>query len=119
MIINITIYGKTARYLGGKLLATENISLPDGAKVKDLYAKLGFSLKDVSYLFVNATLTDALGLGVALEDILHDGDHLGIFSEGYIWPYPYTDESVFSERLQKALAKRASASRLATAANPN
>ena len=106
MLINLTFYGELSQRFGGKYLATKEVLLPEEAKVRDLYAELGLTVEDVSYLFINATLTDALCLGVALEDDLQDGDHLGIFSKNYVWPYPYTDESVFSDRLRKAFAER-------------
>ncbi len=103
MQIDLAIYGKLAHLMGGKFIANEKVSLPEGAKMKDLYAKIGIDPAKTTYVFVNAVLSDMPGLHVCLEDDLHEGDHVGIFSEGYVWPYQYRDGSVFSPRLQAAL----------------
>ncbi len=106
VLIDVAIYGKLSRLLGGKFVATEKITLPASARVKDLYALIGIEPEETTYVFINAVLSDMPGLNVALEDDLHDGDHIGIFSQGYVWPYQYRDGSVYSERLQAALAER-------------
>lgn len=106
MIVDVAIYGKLSHLMGGKFIATEKIELKDGARIKDLYALIGIDPEETTYVFVNAVLSDMPGMTVALEDELHDGDHVGIFSKGYVWPYQYRDGSVFSERLQAALAER-------------
>ncbi len=106
MIVDVAIYGKLSKLLGGKFIATKKISLPEASKIKDLYDSIGIQAEETTYVFVNAVLSDMPGMTVALEDDLHDGDHIGIFSKGYVWPYQYRDGSVFSERLQAALAKR-------------
>ena len=106
MLIDVALYGKLSRLLGGKFVATKKIQLPEGAKIKDLYTRIGIIPEETTYVFVNAVLSDMPGMNVALEDDLHDGDHVGVFSQGYVWPYQYRDGSVFSERLQAALAER-------------
>ncbi len=106
MLVDVAIYGRLAHLLGGKFVATQEISLPDNAKVKELYSLIGISPEETSYVFINAVLSDMPGLHVVLEDELHDGDHIGIFSVGYMWPYQYREGAAISRRVQAALAER-------------
>lgn len=106
MLVDVAIYGTLAHLLGGKFVATREITLPENAKVKKLYAQIGIPPEKTTYVFINAILSDMPGLGVVLEDELHDGDHIGIFSLGYMWPHQYRHGAAISQRVRAALNER-------------
>ena len=106
MRVDVSVYGSLSRRLGGKHIATRQVNLPETAKIRDLYALLGVSSKETSYVFINAILADMPGIHAAPEEPLHDGDHVGIFSLGYIWPYQYRDGASMTARLLAALDER-------------
>jgi hypothetical protein len=101
--IDVALYGSIARVRGGKYVAQFDLDLQQGATVRDLYEELGISPGDRSYLFINAVLYDVPGLNTALEEPLHDQDHVGMFSKGYMWPYQYRDGVRMSDSLKAAL----------------
>jgi len=76
-----------------------------GACKADLLAQLGVPAEERGYLFINAVLCDVPGLTTDGLDPLQDGDHVGIFSVNYMWPYQYRDGVKMSEELRKALQK--------------
>ncbi len=45
---------------------------PDGATVRDIITLLGIPVEDVRIIFIN-------GRGCELDDVLSDGDRLGLF----------------------------------------
>lgn len=57
------------------------------------------------YLFINAVLCDVPGLSVGGEQVLNEGDHIGIFAIDYMWPYQYRDGIVMSHYLKAAMEK--------------
>jgi len=103
--VNTTIYGSLARLCGGKYIAQIQAELPRNAKISDLLQSLNISPEDKSYLFINAVLCDMPGLNASPEEELHDGDHVGIFSNGYMWPFQYRDGVHMSESLRATLLK--------------
>lgn len=103
--IDTTIYGSLARICGGKYIAQVQAELPGNAKVNDLLQHLDINPRDKSYLFINAVLCDMPGLNASSEEKLHDGDHVGIFSNGYMWPFQYRDGVHMSESLRTTLKK--------------
>jgi hypothetical protein len=103
MRVDVSVYGSLARFLGGKHVSTRRIQLPEHAKVQDLYTLLNIPPEETSYVFINAVLADMPGYQAALEEKLHDGDHIGIFSLGYIWPYQYRDGAMMTSSLLAAL----------------
>ena len=103
--IDTTIYGSLARICGGKYIAQVQAELPGNAKVNDLLQHLDINPRDKSYLFINAVLCDMPGLNASSEEKLHDGDHVGIFSNGYMWPFQYRDGVHMSESLRTTLQK--------------
>jgi len=104
--INLNLYGPLAAILGGKYIAQKSVSLTEGAVVRGLLDSLGVQSDQKSYLFINAVLCDMPGLSASLDEPLHDGDHVGIFSRQHIWPYQYRDGIRMSESLTEALRKR-------------
>jgi hypothetical protein len=88
---------------GGKHIAQRTVELPDGACKADLLAELGVLPEERGYLFINAVLYDLPGLETDGLDPLSDGDHVGIFSTTYMWPYQYRDGIPMSESLKRAL----------------
>jgi len=103
--INLNLYGALASLAGGKYIAQKNVSLPEGKVIRDLLDSLGVPDDQKSYLFINAVLCDMPGLSASLDEPLHDGDHVGIFSRQHMWPYQYRDGIRMSERLTEALRK--------------
>ena len=104
--IDLALYGSLARIGGGKYVATMKHAIPSGSKIKDLFTELNIAPDEKSYVFINAVLCDMPGLNTSLEEELHEGDHVGIFSKGYMWPYQYRDGARMSNRLRKVLDKR-------------
>jgi len=103
MHVNVSVYGELSRLLGGKHIATREVELRNNARVQDLYSLFGISPEKTSYVFINAVLADMPGFHAAPQELLHDGDHVGIFSLGYVWPYQYRDEAMMTDGLLAAL----------------
>ena len=104
MNVEIALYGRIARAAGGQHVAVTTLALPEGSRIRDALVALGLQEEEVGLIFVNAVLSDLPGLHVALDDELRSGDHLGLFSADYIWPYQYRDGTVVSPRLREAIA---------------
>jgi molybdopterin converting factor small subunit len=104
--IEVAFYGPIARFAGGQHLATLNLDLTEGATVGQLLDRYGIPEGETGYVFVNAILCDVPGLFACKDYGLHDGDHVGIFSTVYMWPYQYRDGARMSEALRLALENR-------------
>ena len=102
-IVDLALYGKIARALGGKHVAQQDVALPDGATVGDLFTFLKISPDEKSFVFINAVLCDLPGLNASWNEPLHDGDHVGVFALGYMWPYQYRNGAPMSESLKDAM----------------
>ncbi len=59
--------------------------------------------EEKGFVFVNAVLCDVPGLNASWRHGLDHGDHVGIFSLGYMWPYQYRDGAHMSEALKEML----------------
>jgi len=105
VLVDVALYGHIAKYGGGQHIYLKVIELNPGACLGDLVDKLGVPAEERGYLFINSVLCDAPGLDAAREELLHSGDHVGIFSIKHMWPYQYRDGIKMSESLQKAMKK--------------
>ena len=105
MNIEVALYGEIARAGGGKHVAVLEMTLPDGAKIRDLLTHLGLKSEDVGLVFVNSVLHDLPGLSVSRDDELHQGDHVGLFAINYVWPYQYRDGTRMSPKLEEEVAQ--------------
>jgi len=103
--INLNLYGPLASFVGGKYIAQKEVSLQEGAVIRDLLDSLSIPYDQKSYLFINAALCDVPGMSASLDEPLHDGDHVGIFSRQHMWPYQYRDGIRMSASLTEALRK--------------
>lgn len=108
MQIHTSLYGSIARYANGRFVAECHVQLDPGSRVSDLLRAIGIPESERGYLFINAVLCEVPGISTGEGDLLQDGDHVGIFSIDYMWPYQYRDGVVMSERLKQKLQGRES-----------
>ncbi len=101
--IDLSIYGLLARVAGGKYIAQVELRLKDNATVSDIFEHYNISPEEKSYVFINAILCDVPGLNASAEERLKEHDHVGIFSDGYMWPYQYRNGAPISKRLERAM----------------
>lgn len=101
--IDAALYGSIAKYNGGKHIARVDVELPVGSTIKDFFTQLGIPSDETGFIFINAVLCDMPGLAASKEEVLHDGDHLGVFALGYMWPYQYRDGMPMTESLKDAM----------------
>lgn len=67
---------------------------------------LGIKEEERGYIFINAVLHEVPGLTTGKGWTMQDGDHVGIFSHDYLWPYQYRDGVRMSPALQEALREQ-------------
>ena len=103
--VNLAIYGKLARISGGRHLAIIDLEMPSSAHLGDLLDQLEIPVNETSYIFLDAVLCDVPGLTITHDEPLKDGSHVGIFSQGYMWPYQYRDGMPMSPALTAAMKK--------------
>lgn len=101
--VEVALYGSIARYGGGRHIAKLDVELKPEAKMTDLLAYLTVPPEEVGYAFVSAVLCDVPGLFASCNEILKNGDHIGLFSMTHMWPYQYRDGIRMTESLTKAL----------------
>jgi hypothetical protein len=101
--INVSLYGSLARFGGGKHVAQIDIDLEPGSGKTALLEQLGVPEKERGYLFINAILCEVPGMTTGADELLHDGDHVGIFSVDRLYPYQYRDGLPMSDGLKRAL----------------
>ena len=101
--VDLALYGTLSRLGGGRHVAQIKVGLPTGARMADLLALVGGPDEERGYSFINAVLCSAPGLLVDHDEPLHDGDHVGIFSITYMWPYQYRDGVHITDSLAAAL----------------
>jgi hypothetical protein len=106
--VNVSLYGSLARFGGGRHVAKLDLQLDQGSNKHDLLSRLGIPEEERGFLFINAVLHDVPGLTAESREPLQDGDHVGIFSTTYMWPYQYRDGVKISEGLRKILLKHGS-----------
>jgi hypothetical protein len=103
IVAELALYGPLAARAGGVHVAVRQVRLKRGATLGDLAAQFGILPEEKSFVFVNAVLCDVPGLNASWEYGLAHGDHVGIFSQGYMWPYQYRDGAHMSEALKTML----------------
>jgi len=101
--IDLAIYGSLAKHAGGKHIAQMEVELKSDARMKDLLEHFKIPPDEKSFVFINAVLCDVPGLNASANEQLQEGDHIGIFSHGYMWPYQYRDGMPMSDSLQEAM----------------
>jgi hypothetical protein len=79
--------------------------MPSSAHLGDLLDQLEIPIDETSYIFLDAVLCDVPGLTITHDELLKDGSHVGIFSQGYMWPYQYRDGMPMSPALTAAMKK--------------
>ncbi len=99
----MSLYGSLARFGGGRYVSQMDIELTPGSGKTELLAVLGIPEHERGYLFINAILCEVPGISTNANEILTDGDHVGIFSVDRLYPYQYRDGLPMSEGLKKAL----------------
>lgn len=104
--ISLVLYGSLARFGNGRHVAKMDLSIQAGTWKNDLLAQLGVPQEERGYLFINAVLNDVPGLTTRGDRPLQDGDHMGVFSIHYMWPYQYRDGIPMSESLKNALSEK-------------
>jgi hypothetical protein len=101
--VNVSLYGSLARFGGGHYVAQVSIELgPCSGKV-ELLDYLGIPENERGYLFINAILCEVPGMSTGANELLNDGDHIGIFSIDRLFPYHYRDGLPISDGLRKTL----------------
>jgi hypothetical protein len=106
ILVDVALYGDIARCGGGQFVAQLKLELPEAACVGDLLDKLGVPDAERGYVFINAVIADMPGLNVARPELLHDGDHVGVFSIRHVWPYQYRDGMPMTPRLEAVIRER-------------
>jgi hypothetical protein len=101
--VNVSLYGSLARFGGGHHVAQVNVELESGSGKAELLAYLGIPENERGYLFINAVLCEVPGISTDANELLHDGDHIGIFSVDRLYPYQYRDGLPMSDGLKKTL----------------
>ncbi len=103
--VNTNLYGSLARFGGGKHVAQVDVELSPGSGKAELLSLLGIPENERGYLFINAVLCEVPGISTGANELLQDGDHVGIFSVDRLIPFQYRDGLPISEGLKKALQK--------------
>lgn len=101
--VNVSLYGSLARFGGGHYVAQLDIDLEQGAGKLELVHQLGIPENERGYLFINAVLCEVPGMSTGANEVLKDGDHIGIFSVDRLFPYHYRDGLPISVGLRKTL----------------
>lgn len=104
--IDVAVYGPLARAVGGKHIATKEVTLNAGVTLGYLRGQLGIKEEDTGYIFINSILCDVPGLNASQNLPLNDGDHIGFFSKVHMWPYQYRDGAPMTQELKEALKER-------------
>ncbi len=102
----LALYGPLATRAGGVHVALQRLQLKPGSTIGDVMARFGIRPEEKGFVFVNAVLCDVPGLNASWAHSLADGDHVGVFSLGYMWPYQYRDGARMSEALREALRRQ-------------
>jgi hypothetical protein len=103
MKVNVCLYGSLARFGGGRHVAQLDVELESNSGKADLLGRLGIPEDERGYLFINAVLCEVPGISTGANELLREGDHIGIFSVDRLYPYQYRDGLPMSEGLRKAL----------------
>jgi hypothetical protein len=103
--VNVSLYGSLARFGGGKHVAQTDIKVIPGSGKHELLQLLGIPEEERGYLFINAVLCEVPGISTNANELLNDGDHVGIFSVDRLYPYQYRDGLPISAGLKETLDK--------------
>lgn len=106
LTVDVALYGSIAKYDGGRHISRRDIEMEPGSTLGDLYHLLGIPAEERGYVFLSSVLADAPGLSASVDEPLHDGDHVGIFSTTHMWPYQYRDGIPMTDSLAAVLAER-------------
>jgi len=101
--VNVSLYGSLARFGGGHHVAQINVELDSSSGKAELLNHLGIPENERGYLFINAVLCEVPGISTGANELLNDGDHIGIFSIDRLYPYQYRDGLPISDGLRKTL----------------
>ncbi len=101
--ISVSLYGSLAKSGGGRYVAQIQVPLEPGSGKVELLRHLGIPTEERGYLFINAVLCEVPGINTAANELLNDGDHVGIFSVDRLYPYQYRDGLPMSDGLKEAL----------------
>jgi hypothetical protein len=104
--VNVSLYGSLARFGGGRYVAQKDIELADGSGKSEVLKQLGIPEEERGYLFINAMLCEVPGLSTGANELLKDGDHIGVFAVDRLYPYQYRDGLPMSEGLRETLKVR-------------
>jgi hypothetical protein len=104
--VNVSLYGSLARFGGGRYVAQIDVELEAGSGKAELLNQLGIPQSERGYLFINAMLCEVPGVSTGANELLNDGDHVGIFSIDRLYPYQYRDGLPMSEGLRRTLQER-------------
>jgi len=107
--LEIWLYGPLARYGGdpnNSTYAQLLLQLPEGTTVGDVVERLGIPLEKKGITFINGQLSDMPGLAADLEHVLNDGDRIGMFAPGSMWPFQYRLGANVVPELQEKLSSR-------------
>jgi hypothetical protein len=105
IIVNVSLYGSLARFGDGRYVAQMDMELADGSGKAELLHLLGIPESERGYLFINAMLCEVPGLSTGANELLKNGDHVGVFSVDRLYPYQYRDGLPMSDGLREALKK--------------
>lgn len=106
--LEVWLYGPLARYGGEAATPTHAqllLQVPEGTTVGDLVKQLGIPIEKKGITFINGQLSDMPGLAADLEHVLEDGDRIGMFSPGSMWPFQYRLGANMAPELQEKLEK--------------
>jgi len=103
ILAELALYGPLAARAGGSHVAVRQVRLKHGATIGEMAAQFGILPEEKGFVFVNAVLCDVPGLNASWGHALAHGDHVGIFSLGYMWPYQYRDGAHMSQALKEML----------------
>ena len=78
--VNVSLYGSLARFGGGRYVAQVSVELEANSGKAELLDHLGIPENERGYLFINAVLCEVPGISTGANELLNDGDHIGIFS---------------------------------------
>jgi hypothetical protein len=103
--VNTCLYGSLARFAGGKHVAMVDVELNPGSGKVELLEHFGIPETERGYLFINAVLCEVPGISTEANEILQDGDHVGVFSCDRLIPFQYRDGLPISEGLRSTLQR--------------
>ena len=104
--VNVFLYGSLARFGGGRHVAQVVVELESNSGKAELLDHLGIPENERGYLFLNAVLCEVPGITTGANELLNNGDHIGIFSIDRLYPYQYRDGLPISDGLRKTLNER-------------